>query len=479
MNSFNPLSAQWSDAGKNSVGKRRPRLVQGARLLTVRMLTVRKAFIVGCTMIVLLAALMTGCSLGQPTPTAVPFSATPYAPDAEPAGEDAPAVQDTGAVENDTDAAADETSDNETVPPAGAVADASATSGGTEQPADATTTSPAAATGALLRYNGEIAAAHQVVIVAETAGLVLSLPLEIGDVIAEGKTVAKIDTTLLEAQKEQALAGLAAAQAQLDLIQVEADPDDVAAAEAAVTAAGAAYQRALAGATEEDRRLALAQLKQAEAAVTVAQAGYNQVKGNPAIGALPQSLQLQQATIGLEAAQAQYDKVLKGTTQDVIAGAYAQLAQARAALQRLQEGAKEEQVRAVEAQVRQAEMAVYLAQLQISKATVKAPVDGVVSRVNSAEGAMAGPGTPLVTLLSREIKITIAVEETRLPQLRIGLPTEIRVDAYPDLVFPGEVTIIAPELDPATRTVQVTIRPTEETDLLAPGMFATVQLVLE
>ena len=91
---------------------------------------------------------------------------------------------------------------------------------------------------------------------------------------------------------------------------------------------------------------------------------------------------------------------------------------------------------------------------------------------------MAGPGTPLVTLLSREVKITIAVEETRLPQLQLGLPAQIRVDAYPDRLFAGEVAIIAPELDPATRTVEVTIRPNEETGLLAPGMFATVELGL-
>lgn len=438
---------------------------------------VRKYMAFGCALCLLaLPALIAGCTFGQAEPTAVPFVATPYAADEGPVDAAGTGTEtgtaETISTEPEAVVAESDTTDNREGTSGNAVTPSNSESGNATDDLDA-------ATGTLVRYNGEIAAEHQVVVVAETAGMILSLPLDIGDVIVEGQQLAQIDTTLLEAQKEQALAGLAAAQAQLDLIQVEAVPEDIAAAEAAVTAASAAYQRALAGATEEDRRLALAQLKQAEAAVTVAQAGYNQVKGNPAIGALPQSLQLQQATIGLEAAQAQYDKVLKGTTQDVISGAYAQLAQARAALQRLQDGAKDEQIRAVEAQVRQAEMALYLAQLQISKATVKAPVDGIVSRVNSAEGAMAGPGTPLVTLLSREVKITIDVEETRLHQVQVGLPAQIRVDAYPDLIFTGEIAIIAPELDAATRTVAVTIRPTEETDLLAPGMFATVELELQ
>jgi HlyD family secretion protein len=417
-----------------------------------------------------LPLLLAGCTLGQATPTAVPFAVTPYATEA------APAPAGTAA---DGEAAAASTADE------GEATTAAASASSDEQAAAsaaADSQAPPAAGGAAgaspLRYNGEIAAEHQVVVVAETAGMILTLPLDVGDRIEAGQQIAQLDTTLLEAQKAQALAGLAAAQAQLDLLQVAADPADVAAAEAGVAAANAAYQRALAGATAEEQRLALAQLKQAEAAVTVAQAGYNQVKGNPAIGALPQSLQLQQATLGLEAAQAQYDKVLKGATQDVIAGAYAQVAQARAALQRLQTGAKEEQIRAVEAQVRQAEMGVYLAQLQVSKATVKAPVAGTVVRVNSAEGAMGAPGTPLVTLLSPEMKVTIADEEARLAQLQIGQPATIRVDAYPDRVFQGQVAIIAPELDAATRTVQVTIRPTEVVDLLVPGMFATVELVI-
>jgi len=434
----------------------------------------------GCALSLLaLPALIAGCNIGQAEPTTVPFVATPYA-----AGDTAVDSEEIAATEPEPVDEADTTNAEPSTADAarGTAANTQGMSGNEANQSNAENNSTADAQTAdastPVRYNGEVVAEHQVVVVAESAGMILSLPLDVGDVIVEGQRLAQLDTTLLEAQKEQALAGLAAAQAQLDLIQVTAEPADIAAASAAVTAASASYQRALAGATEEDRRLALAQLKQAEAAVTVAQAGYNQVKGNPAIGALPQSLQLQQATIGLEAAQAQYDKVLKGTTQDVIAGAYAQLAQARAALQRLQDGAKDEQISAAAAQVRQAEMAVYLAQLQMSKATVKAPVAGVVSRVNSAEGAMAGPGTPLVTMLSRAVKITIAVEETRLQQLQLGRPAQIRVDAYPDLVFAGEVAIIAPELDASTRTVEVTIRPTEETDLLAPGMFATVELVL-
>ncbi|MBX3013358.1 MAG: efflux RND transporter periplasmic adaptor subunit [Caldilineaceae bacterium] len=425
----------------------------------------KKRASLACSLIAL-SLFLTACNFTAAQPTSVPFEATPY----EPGGTVVAPAESTPAAEGVTATTASTDTTTTTAAPASLAA---------AQPTATTASAASLSTANALRYSGEIAAESQVVIVAETAGMVLALPLQMGDIVQKGDLVAQLDTTLLEAQSAQAMAGLEAANAQLALAQMPADPDDLAAAQAGVNAASAAYQRATAGLTAEEQRLVLAQLKQAQAAVTVAQAAYNQVKGNPAIGMLPQSLQLQQATLAVEAAQAQYDKAMLGATDDVIAGAYAQLAAARAQLQRLREGAKPEQIRAVEAQVKQAEMGVYLAQLQISKATVKAAVAGVVTRVNSSVGSMAAPGAPLVTLLSPEVKVTIAVEETRLSQLAVGQPAVIYVDAYPGQQFAGTVTIIAPELDPATRTVRVTVEPNEVTSQLLPGMSATVDLLVQ
>jgi len=329
-----------------------------------------------------------------------------------------------------------------------------------------------------LTYSGEVVAEQQVRVTAEMAGRVLEVAVDVGDRVATGQMLVRTDTAILEAQREQALAGLMAAQSQLDLLLSDPEAADLAAAQAALNAAGAGYQRAVDGASAEDLTMALAQVRQAEAAVNVAQAAYNQVKGNPSIGMLPQSMQLQQATIGLEAARAQYEKVAKGATSDVIAGAYAQVSSARAQLERLQRGPKAAQVRAAEAQVKQAETGLYMTQLQLDKATVKAPIDGIVSQMSITAGSMAGPGAPLLTLVSQEVKLMIAVEEAAMGSLRIGQPVSIQVAAWPERTFAGTVKTIAPALDPATRTVQVTIIPTDDEDgSLIPGMSATVTLL--
>jgi RND family efflux transporter MFP subunit len=198
------------------------------------------------------------------------------------------------------------------------------------------------------------------------------------------------------------------------------------------------------------------------------------------IGMMPQSLQLQQATLAKEAAQAQYDKLMLGGTPDQVAAAAAQVATARAALQRLVDGPKPAQIQAAEAQMHAAENALYLATLQVDKATITAPMDGVVSKLQTSTGAMAAPATPLLTLLSNDVRVNVQVEETLLPTLAPGQPVTIRVDAYPDRSFAATIAFIAPELDPTTRTVQVTVKPEHASDngqtLLRPGMSATVQL---
>jgi len=325
-------------------------------------------------------------------------------------------------------------------------------------------------------YNGDVVAADRVTVVTEVGGMVLEVNADVGIAVRAGDLLMRVDSAALEAQSAQALAGLEAAQAQLELVLEEPAASDIEAARAAISAADAAYQRMLEGPTAEDQRMALAQIRQSEAVVSQAQSAYDQVKTAPNIGMLPQSLQLQQATLQLEAAQAQYDKTLIGSTQDIIAGAYAQLAQARAQLARLEEGAKSGQIRAAEAQVRQAETNLYLTQLQVDKANVRAPIDGVVTQVNISAGSMTAPGTPAIVLLSHNVEVVTYIEENRISQLQVGGGASIQVDAYPDRVFNGIVSAIAPELDPATRTIRVIVQPLEDARFLSPGMFARVNL---
>ena len=331
---------------------------------------------------------------------------------------------------------------------------------------------------ASLTYNGEIMAEAIVPVVAQTAGRIEEVKIAVGDIVKKGDLLVRIDSTVAEAQLVQAQGALELAQSQVELAKTQPQKTDLDAAQAAVSAGSAAYKRAREGATEEEKRMVLAQLRQAEAAVSVYQGQYDRISGNPYAGMMEESLKLQQATLAREAAQAQYDKVLKGATADQIAAAYAALTGAQAQLARLQRGAEPAQIKAAEAGVKQAEAAVYLAQLQLDKTNVEAPADGFIYKLDAVEGGMAGQGTVLAVIFANEAKIVIQVDESRFEEVSVGQPVTIRVDAYGDRTFDGEVSEIAPTFDYTTRTVQVTVRPTGDGAAdLKPGMFATVTLM--
>ena len=353
-------------------------------------------------------------------------------------------------------------------------------------PSDTLTSSTAASgsgatrrlAGANLTYNGEIMAEAIVPVVAQVSGQIQEVKVAVGDSVKKGDLLVRIDSTVAEAQRAQAQGALELAQSQVELAKTQPKQTDLDAAQAAVSAARAAYDRALGGATDEEKRMALAQVRQAEAAVSVYQSQYDRIASNPYAGMMLESLQLQQATLAKEAAQAQYDKVLKGATADQIANAYAALTGAQAQLAKLQRGAEPAQIKAAEAGAKQAEAAVYLAQLQLDKTNVEAPVDGFIYKLDAVEGGMAGQGTPLAVIYAHDMKIVIQVEETRFESVSLGQPVVIRVDAYGDRSFDGKVAEIAPTFDYATRTVQVTVRPTGKGAAdFEPGMFATVMLM--
>ena len=77
------------------------------------------------------------------------------------------------------------------------------------------------------------------------------------------------------------------------------------------------------------------------------------------------------------------------------------------------------------------------------------------------------------------VKVLVNVSEKYLGRLKEKAEAEVKVDAYPDEVFLGKITRIAPLVDLATRTAEVEIEISNEEHRLKPGMFARVNIILE
>lgn len=110
------------------------------------------------------------------------------------------------------------------------------------------------------------------------------------------------------------------------------------------------------------------------------------------------------------------------------------------------------------------------------KKTIRAPFSGVVGLRRVDLGEYVAAGTPIVRLTElKPIYADYTVAERDLPQIQVGRMVEVKVGAYPDRTFIGEITAIDADVNPASRSVDVRATLDNDQELLRPGMFAEVR----
>ena len=70
------------------------------------------------------------------------------------------------------------------------------------------------------------------------------------------------------------------------------------------------------------------------------------------------------------------------------------------------------------------------------------------------------------------LKVLVNISEQYYPEVKVGMPVDLRVDIFPDEEFTGTVSLIYPALDAATRTFRVEVRVPNTRGKLRPGMYA-------
>ncbi|WP_430810164.1 MULTISPECIES: efflux RND transporter periplasmic adaptor subunit [unclassified Carboxylicivirga] len=76
------------------------------------------------------------------------------------------------------------------------------------------------------------------------------------------------------------------------------------------------------------------------------------------------------------------------------------------------------------------------------------------------------------------LKVEINMSERFFPVVKRGLKTTLSTDIYPNEQFQGEVSLVYPTIDPATRTFTVEITIPNDEGKLRPGMFSKVDVKL-
>lgn len=148
------------------------------------------------------------------------------------------------------------------------------------------------------------------------------------------------------------------------------------------------------------------------------------------------------------------------------------LAQAGAIAERALEDAKVAASGAA-AQLADARARLAQAQKQLDAATVRSPMNGIVSIRAVNAGDVVSPGTALYTIVDPgSMRLNASVPTSQLGSLRIGAPVEFHVSGYPGRQFTGTVDRVNPVADPATGQIEISAAIPNEGGQLVGGVFA-------
>lgn len=116
---------------------------------------------------------------------------------------------------------------------------------------------------------------------------------------------------------------------------------------------------------------------------------------------------------------------------------------------------------------------------QAARATVRAPITGVVSDRLVEIGEAVNPAQPLYTVVNTDVlELEGQVPVSQAAALEVGQEVVFTIDGYPGRTFRGAVARIEPTADPQTRQLGVYLR-LENPGNLVGGLFATGRVLSE
>jgi len=274
---------------------------------------------------------------------------------------------------------------------------------------------------AIVSATGEIRAKEFVDIQAEVAGVITELNVREGDRVAAGTVLLRLDDLQLRAEADAAAAQLGAA---------EADAKNAVASVATAEATLAAERTALANVRVE--------VEQAKISSERADASFRRKKD------LFEADLIGSEEFEVASAETRLAKQRLAWNEARIAQAEANLA-AMATRVEAAKSLRDAACRRVDAQ----RAAVTRANDVVGKTVLKAPLTGLITKLNVEKGERAVPGiqsNPIATLMTiadmSVIEAEIRVAEADIVEVKIGAPAEVEVDAIRDAKFRGEVTEI-------------------------------------
>jgi len=341
-----------------------------------------------------------------------------------------------------------------------------------------------------LSLTADIGPQSSVTIVPKVSGTLEEIKVKLGDRVKEGEIIAKIESREFLLGVKQAEAAFSATQTQWNLVKATAQTEffsNLAQVQSALKVAQANLDKIRKGAREEEIERVDAAYQQALANAQTTEKDLNRARDNYEKGAISDQqfdgaqLQFRVAQAGLESAKANLDLIKKGAREEDIKVVEAQVEQTQASLKNLEslKEAKswEAKIKGVQAQAEQAEVALGLAEIRLEDCTIKAPISGIISKRFVDVGAMVGPTQPLVSIVDIDtVKLLTHVSDEDLDKVKLTQEVEVKVGTYLNRSYQVKEINISPVMDPLSRKIEVKINISNPDYLLKPGMFPKIKL---
>jgi membrane fusion protein (multidrug efflux system) len=267
-----------------------------------------------------------------------------------------------------------------------------------------------------IRTTGTLMAEEQADVAAETAGRVISAPIERGSKVSQGAELVRLSATETDAQLKEAEANAAQIEARLGLTADH--PFDV---------------------------NAVPEVQNAKAGYELANSEFSRIKSLLDQKVVSQS-EYDQRRTQMEAARQQFEAAKNGALQQ-----YQSLQAARAR--------------------------VAMARKAFADTAVRAPFNGVVAQRLVSVGDYVTKGMKVAVVVRvNPLRVQLTIPEQFVSGVAVGQTVDFVVDAYPGRRFAGKVQYISPSLQADQRALTVEAVVPNANGELKPGLFATAQM---
>ena len=275
------------------------------------------------------------------------------------------------------------------------------------------------------------------------SGRIVAMYVNEGDRVEKGQIIARIESDSFQADVDRYRAGLARAEATL--------------------------AEKLAGSRPEEIAKARARVKTASAQVDAAIAALN--------GAIEQRGAKQKGFNNGVISRAEYNEYLSKQLQAEaeLEAKRANLIEQQESLQKAINGSRPTEIAVARAELLEAKAQLAGARTKLNNTIIRAPFAGIITRTFARVGDFVTPNTSAsdtegatsasIAELSSGREIEAKIPEAIIAKVNTNQTVEIRTDAYPDRVFQGRVSSIAPRAIRKNNVtyfqVKVSIRETE------------------